>query len=194
MTALSNPDPGRPIDWVMPVRAHSLRQSCEVYSAGSLVGVEYDPRHRLCAAADRDRHLQRPTGQSGIMMVRHGEAENPPRPHIEHRVQVQLAFTGDDLGAVAKPLLVELVRSKLAFHQVRSAPSAAAGPGRGLPPPLPPGLEALLGHDLGDGVLTHPPPQSMQIRGDPRRPVPAFMLREQLFDLDRQLFPAGVPR
>ena len=37
-------------------------------------------------------------------------------------------------------------------------------------------------------------PTCMQIRGDPRRPVPAFMLREQLVDLDRQLFPAGVPR
>ena len=130
----------------------------------SLIGVEYDPGHRVCAAADRDRHRQRPVGQIGIVMLRHGEPDDPPRPHIEHAVQVQLALIGDDLGAVAKPLLVELVRANWRFTKsgarhgrgrAGSWSSAAASAG----------LEALLGHDLGDGVLTHPPPH---MHADPR--------------------------
>jgi hypothetical protein len=52
-------------------------------------------------------------------MLAQGEPEHPARGHVQDRGQVQLALAGSDLGAVAKPLAVELGRAEVAFHQVR---------------------------------------------------------------------------
>ena len=51
-----------------------------------------------------NRHGQRRVDQRGVVMLAQGEAHDPPRAHVQHAVQVQLAFGGDDLGAIAIPL------------------------------------------------------------------------------------------
>jgi len=69
--------------------------------------VEDHPGDHLPAAADRDRHLQRGAGQLGVMVLRQREPDHPARSDIQHRVQVQFALVGDDLGAVTEPLGID---------------------------------------------------------------------------------------
>jgi hypothetical protein len=55
------------------------------------------------------------------MMLPQGEPEDPAGGRVQHRSQVQLALTGVDTGAVAVPLLVDLLRGEVPPDQVRRA-------------------------------------------------------------------------
>src|SRR3954454_11099751 len=105
MAALSRAEPTRPIDWVMPIRSHAVRNVPAVYST-ALVAVEDHAADRLPATAHRDRHGQRVVGELGIVVLAEGEPEDAPRTHVQHRGQEQLALVGDDLGAIAVPLAI----------------------------------------------------------------------------------------
>ena len=128
-------------------------------------------------------------------MLAEGEPDDPPRPHVQHTVEVELALVGGDLGAVAVPLAVELRRRRT---RARSGPVPATGPG-------PAGWSAC-GAACGGPArpssamicatvfsLTRQPSscRSAVIRG---RAVAAAMRGEQPADRDRQLLPPGVPR
>ena len=78
----------------------------------------------LAAAADCHRHGQRPAGQLRVVVLAERMPEDPARAHVQHAVQVQLAFPGHDLGAVAVPLPVDALRGELAPGQVRCPPPA----------------------------------------------------------------------
>lgn len=142
----------------------------------ALVTVEDHVGERLLAAADGNGHRQRVIGQLGVVVLAEGEPDDPPRAHVQYRVQEQLPLVGGNLGAVAVPLAIHLVGGEVPADQVRCPPSAPALAG-GLPAPLlDPGDQVLFAHDLRDGVLADPPAGLVQIGGDPRRPVPAVML------------------
>jgi hypothetical protein len=152
------------MDWVTPSRWQAAWNDRAVYSA-ALIGVEHHAGH--LAAADRDRHGQGAVGQLRVVPLAQGEPQHPAGGHVQDRDQVQSAFTGDDLGAVAEPLAVELAGGEVAFDQVRCPPPALARPGRAPALLRPPRGHAQLAHQPGDGVLTDPPPGITQIRGDP---------------------------
>jgi threonine dehydrogenase-like Zn-dependent dehydrogenase len=65
------------------------------------------------AAAHRHRHGQRAVGQSGVVVLAEREAEYPPGGHVQDRGQVELALPGLDLGAIAVPFLVDLLRGEV---------------------------------------------------------------------------------
>src|SRR6185369_15005521 len=117
-------------------------------------------------------------------------ADHPPRGHVQHAVQEQLALVGDDLGGVAIPLAVDLRGGEPAPDQVRGPPPACARAGAAAAP-LAAGDQPLLGHDLRDRVLADPPPGLVQVGGDPRGAVAATVRGEQPRDLSREL---GAPR
>ena len=70
----------------------------------ALVGVEDHAGH--LAAAHGHRHGQRAVGQLRVVVLAERKPEDPARAHVQHRIQIQLALTGDDLGAVAVPVAV----------------------------------------------------------------------------------------
>ena len=144
-------------------------------------------------AANRHRHGQRRVDQLGVVMLAQGEADEPPRAHVQHRVQVQLALGGDDLGAVAIPLAVDPLGGEPAPDQVRGPPPAPPRAGAAAALALAAGDQPLLGHDLRDGVLTDPPTLLAQVRGDPRGTVAAAVRGEQPADLGRELLAPGPP-
>jgi hypothetical protein len=92
----------------------------------ALVGMEDDAGH--AAAAHRHRHGQRAVSQLGVVVVADGEPDYGPGSHEQDRVQVQLAFTGADLGAVAVPFLVDRRRRECRF--TRSGARRRPLPGR----------------------------------------------------------------
>jgi len=65
------------------------------------------------AAAHRHRYGQRAVGQSGVVVLAEREAEYPPGGHVQDRGQVELALPGLDLGAIAVPFLVDLLRGEV---------------------------------------------------------------------------------
>src|SRR4051812_38519278 len=105
----------------------------------------------LRAPAARDRHSERVVGQLGVVVLAEGEPDDAPRTHVQHRVQEQLALVGDDLGAVAVPLAIQLVGREVPADQ---AP----------PPPPPPALAARLPSPLA---------RPASGRGSPGRSGPA---------------------
>src|SRR6266545_7498147 len=128
-------------------------------------------------------------------MLAEGEPEDPARARVKHRVQVELALSRPDLGAVAVPPAVDPVGRELAPDQVRCPPPAFPRPGSALAAlPAGAGGQALLTHQGRDGVLAHPPARLAQRGGDPRRPVLAPALREQPRDLGFQPLAARRPR
>src|SRR4051794_2264423 len=181
----------RPI--VTPLLIGVLRRPLES-ALTALVAVEDHAGDRLPATAHRDRHGQRIVGQLGVVVLAEGEPDDAPRTHVQHRVQEQLALVGDDLGAVAVPLAIQLVGREVPADQVRRPPPPPALAGGLLAPLLPPGDEVLVAHDLRDGVLADPLPGLMQVGGDPRGAVSTVMLGEQPGDLGGQRDPAGVLR
>jgi hypothetical protein len=192
MTALSSAEPARPIDWVIPTRAQAAWKFLAVYSLPwsmcmiTPLEASLPPRTAtaICSAAG---------SQVGVVVLAQGEPDDPPRAHVQHRVEVELALVGGDLGAIAIPLVVEPIGAEVPADQVRCPPPAPALPG-GLPAfTLGPGDQTELAHQLRDGVLADPPTLIAQVRGDPRRTVGAPMLGEQPPDLDLQLLPASVP-
>ena len=106
---------------------------------------------------------------------------------IQDPRQVELALLGRDLGQITTPRHVRPLRwGEVPVHRVRCLPGGAVRPG-GRPPAVPaPGHQLLLGHHLGDGVHADPVAQLLQVRGDPRRPVRAVVLGEQVVDLRDQ--------
>ena len=146
------------------------------------------------AAADRDRHPQRRGRQVGVVVLAQPEPDDAPRPHVEDRVEVELALIGGDLGAIAVPLVVEPIGGEGPADQVRCPPLPPALPGGLLATPLAPSSHPELAHQGSDGVLADGPPLIPQVGGDPGRPVGAAMLGEQPPDLDLQLRPPRVLR
>jgi hypothetical protein len=126
------------------------------------------------------------------VVLAQGKPDDPPGGHIEHAGQVQLALGGDDLGAVAVPLAIELLGGEVPADQVwrRLAPSPR--PSCGAPVAFRAGLQALLAQQCRDGVLTDPLPGLAQVSGDPRGAVAALVRGKQPGDLDAQPGPAGV--
>ena len=55
------------------------------------------------------------------MMLRQREAEDPARAHVQDRGEVELALLRGDLGMVAVPLDVDLLRREVPPDQVRGA-------------------------------------------------------------------------
>ena len=160
----------------------------------ALIGMQDHAVDGLLAAAHRDRHRQRGIGQLGVVVLAQGEADDPPRAHVQHAVQVQLALVGDDLGAVGVPLSVQLLGGEVPADQVRRRLTAPPGPGGGPPAPFRPGDQALRAQQCGDGVLADSPARLTQIGGDPRGAVAALVRGEQPGDLDAQPRPAGMLR
>jgi hypothetical protein len=155
--------------------------------------VQDDPGDRVPPAADRDRHGQRRVGQLGVVMGAEGEADDPPRSHVQHAVEIQLALVGDDLGAIAVPLAVDLPSGKPPPDQVRGPPPAPPRAGATAALARVAGDQPLLGHDLRDRVRTDPPARLAQVRGDPRGAVAAAVRGEQPADLGGQLLAARPP-
>src|SRR5690349_6468146 len=106
---------------------------------------------------------------------------------------MKLALVRGNLGVVAVPLLVDLLRREVPPDQVRRPPPAVARPGRRLALLLAPGGQALLAHQRRHGVLAHPPARLPQIRSDPRRPVGTPVRGEQPADLRGQRRPPRRP-
>src|SRR3954447_6220102 len=182
MTALSSAEPTRPMDWLIPTRtAGGLERLGGVLAA--LIGMHDHPADGVLAAPDRDRHLQGRSGQVGVVMLTQTEPDDPPRAHVQHRVQVELALVGGNLGAVPVPLVVEPVCAEVPADAVRCPPPAPTRTG-GLPAPATTSRgEPKLAHQRRNGVLADPPALITQVRGDPRRPVGPPMLGEQPGDL-----------
>jgi hypothetical protein len=49
--------------------------------------VHDDPGDRLLPAPDGDGHRQRRTGEFGVVMAVHRESDDPPRTHVQDRVE-----------------------------------------------------------------------------------------------------------
>jgi hypothetical protein len=145
-----------------------LRRPVE-FALAALVGVHDDAGH--LAATRRHGHDQGVVGEPGVVVLAERVPEHPAGGHIHHRSQVQLALAGLDLGAVAVPLDVDLLRREVPLDQVRRPPAAFPRPGRSPALLRPPGSQTLLAHDRGHSVLADLPPGRAQIGGDPRRPV-----------------------
>ena len=94
MTALSRADPTRPIDCLMPSRSQAARKVSAVYSLPWSVCM-ITPAIASLAAADRDGHRQRRVGQLGVVVLVQREPDDPPRTHVQDRVQEQLALVGE---------------------------------------------------------------------------------------------------
>ena len=104
------------------------------------------------------------------VMLRQGEPEDPAGSLAHsHRSQVELAFTGSDLGLIAVPLAVQPGRGEVPLDQVRGTPSRPV-PGGWWPGRFRPGRQALFCHQRSDGVLAHPPPGVLEVSGDHRGP------------------------
>jgi hypothetical protein len=163
---LSNADPVRPIDCVTPacVPARVGEQRTGVFT--TLVGVEQHPGHR--PAAHRDRHAQRRPRQIRVMMLTEGEPDAPPGMQVQHRREVENPFTGGDLGQIAAPPHVRPLRlAEVPTERVGRLARRSVPLGGGPAGVFRPGHQMLLGHHRRDGVLTDPPPQIPQVRGDP---------------------------
>jgi len=88
----------------------------------------------------------------GVVVLADGESDDPPRAHVQHRVQLELALISVHLGAVGVPLVVDPVRLEVPFDQVRGPPSALVLPGGAASVPLRAGHQVLLTHDRRHGV------------------------------------------
>jgi hypothetical protein len=69
--------------------------------------VEHHPGHR--PAAHRDRGAQRRPRQCGVVAGVQREPDTAPRVQVQDRRQVELSFTGGDLGQItasARPAVV----------------------------------------------------------------------------------------
>lgn len=57
------------------------------------------------------------------------EPDDAPRPHVQHRVQEELALVGADLGAVAVPLTVQPVGGEVTRNPTGMLSAAVDGSG-----------------------------------------------------------------
>jgi hypothetical protein len=110
------------------------------------------------------------------MMLAERAADDPPRAHVQRRVQEQLPLAGRDLGAVAVPAPVDPLRAELPPHQVRRPPPGLPLPGgaAAAAPPRP-GEQPLAGIDVATVFSLTFQPSSRSaalIRG-----VPSFPFR-----------------
>jgi hypothetical protein len=137
------------------------------FTLAALVGVHDHLAQGGLASTDRDRHLQSRLGKVGVVVLAQAEPDDPPRSHVQDRVQVEPALVGGNLGAVAVPLAVEPVGAEVPADQVRCPPPAAALPGGLLTLLAASGGQPELTHELCDGVLADPTPGVTQVRGDP---------------------------
>ena len=129
------------------------------------------------------------------MMLTEGEPDAPPGMQVQHRREVENPFTGGDLGQIAAPPHVRPLRlAEVPTERVGRLAGRSVPLGGGPAGVFRPGHQVLLGHRRGDGVLTDPPPQIPQVRGDPGRAVTAVMLGEQGGDGSGELGPPPVPR
>ena len=76
-----------------------------------------------------DRHQQCRRGQLGAQMIAHRPADHLARCQIEHRGQVEPAFTGRDVGDVGQPDLVRRTRLEVLPQQVGGDGQAMAAVG-----------------------------------------------------------------
>ena len=91
-----------PDDRVVHRRAHPAHGLLDAYPTtgglevfrgvlAALVGMQNHPGDGVLAPADCDRHLQPGLGQVGVAVLADGEPDDAARPHVQHRVQVELA-------------------------------------------------------------------------------------------------------
>src|SRR5438034_11602313 len=118
-----------------------------------------------------------PVGQLRVVILAQREPQHPARSHVQHAVQVQLALTGIDIGAVAVPLLVDLPGREVPLDQVRCALACCRPfPGRVVPLRLFFGRAARPSSAITAAtvfLLTRQPRswRSAVIIGDPRLPL-----------------------
>ena len=100
--ALSSADPGRPIDWEMASRSHAAWKAPAVYSlpwsVWKMTPGTCPPRTATAIAS--------PVGQVRVVVLAQREPEHPARSRVQHRIEVEPALIGVDIGAVAIPLKV----------------------------------------------------------------------------------------
>ncbi len=66
-----------------------------------------------------DGHLQGIRDKLRAQMGRHGPADNPAAPDVDHDSQVQEPSPGSDVGDICHPELVRAAGSEVTLHQVR---------------------------------------------------------------------------
>jgi hypothetical protein len=174
MAALSNADPGRPMDW----RTRGDRRRCgrrgRCTALGALIGVEDDPGDRVRAAADGDRHRQRRIGQVGVVVLAQGEPEDASGGAVQHAVQPDDRNSLPWSVGISVPSPYHLrfgwSAANAPADQVWGPPAAPSGPGGGQAAPGGAGLQPQFAQDRRDGVLADPPAGLAQVRGDPGAP------------------------
>ncbi len=94
----------------LPPGGHGLQR-------GRAARARYVPCHRGPRRPSSARRW--PGGRRG---AHRGRTARCDANHVQHAVEVELAFVGDDLGAIAVPLVVEPVGGEVAPDQVRRPP------------------------------------------------------------------------
>ena len=112
-----------------------LRRLVEPALAALVGVVDHPPRPALGHG-----HLQGVEDELGAEMRRHGPADDPATPGVQHDGQVEEAGPGGDLGDVSHPEPIRSRGRESALHQVGGGPGGGIAPGRpDGPPPAHPG-------------------------------------------------------
>ena len=104
-------------------------------------------------------HVQRPDRQIPLHTAADGPADNATGIQIKDDSQIQPAFTGPDIGYVARPFLVPTIRREVLSQQVGRNVERVVAVRRGLVFLSPDDLDTVLTHQT-----THPPVPDVQVR------------------------------
>ena len=139
-----------------------LRRLVEPALAALVGVVDHPPRPALGHG-----HLQGVEDELGAEMRRHGPADDPATPGVQHDGQVEEAGPGGDLGDVGDPELIRPFRHEGALHQVRSGSGGGIAPGG--PDMSPPAHPRQRGpaHEARDPLAAHVDALRGQLGVDP---------------------------
>jgi hypothetical protein len=97
-----------------------------------------------------------------------------PGGKVDHAGQVQPALVGGDIGDVAAPGDIGVVRVKQPTQQVRRGWGGRIWLGQAAPSTRPVADDAVLAHEPLDALAVHRPATPAQLGVHPRRPVGAL--------------------
>jgi len=105
---------------------------CAGGESAALIAVKPDPGNIASSTVNRDTRRRRAVGRLGVAVLIDRESGDAPRGHIEHRMNLELAFVGKHFGTVVVPLAIDLDEPAFTRLGVLIIDFACRGPRRHL--------------------------------------------------------------
>jgi hypothetical protein len=124
----------------------------------------------MWAAAGDHGGVQGIADQVGVVVAAHRVAQQVPGGQVQHAGQVQPAFVGGDVGDLAAPGHLDLVRVEQAAQQIGGGRRSMVLAGQAAAPAGPPANDAVGAHQPLDPPVVGTPAAPPELGMHPRAP------------------------